>query len=57
MGLKAIISGSNLTGLFRSGCVKAIDTLGSPSPLTPELDFSKETNSMYIPLIFGFQIQ
>lgn len=24
---------------------------------TPELDFSKASNSMYIPLLFGYQIQ
>lgn len=56
--LKAIRAGSGIKGkLSITTCLKAVNATysGGGGGSSPELDFSKASNSMYIPLLFGYQ--
>lgn len=58
MGLKSTASGKGIVGKFTGQPLNAVSvnfSRGSPPP-PPSLDFSDSANSMYIPLLFGYQI-
>lgn len=59
MGLKSASSGSGIVGKFTGQPLMAVSSQFSspPSGQTPELDFSQASNSMYIPLLFGYSIK
>ena len=57
--LKAIRAGSGVKGKMSiTTCLKAVNVnySGGGGGSTPKLNFSKASNSMYIPLLFGYSI-